>query len=80
MIGFSVQGLYCELRKSELQVYLVGKCRKERQKWNNNCEMDVVQVAVKKCFSTGFYYSSGKLISWLFCLLHVYSTVSSYPA
>lgn len=75
-----MQGLYCELRQSELQMFLVGKYRKGRQKWNDNCEMDVVQVAVKKCCSTEFYYSSGKLISSLFCLLPVYSTVSSYPA
>lgn len=56
-------GLYFELKKPELQIYLVEKHRKEEQKWNDNCEMDVVQVAVKKCFSAGFYYSSGKLIS-----------------
>lgn len=56
-------GLYCEVRKPELQMYLVGKCRKGRQKWNDSCEMDVIQVAVKKCFSAGFYYSSGKLIT-----------------
>ena len=33
---FSVLGLYFELRKPELQIYLVGKRRKGRQKWNDN--------------------------------------------
>lgn len=56
-------GWYCELRKPEFQMYLVGKCRKGRQKWNDSCEMDVVQVGMKKSFPTEFYYSSGKPIS-----------------
>jgi hypothetical protein len=41
-----VLGLYFELRKPELQMYLVEKHRKEGQKWNDNCELDVVHVAV----------------------------------
>jgi hypothetical protein len=50
----SVLGLYFELRKPELQMYLVEKHRKEGQKWNDNCEMDVVHVAVKSVFLQGF--------------------------
>jgi hypothetical protein len=58
-----VLGWYCELRKPEFQMYLVGKHRKGRQNLNDSCEKDVVQVGMKKCFPTGFYYSSGKLIN-----------------